>query len=297
MSAELVAKAWGGRWIGTQFICSCPLQGHGKGRGDRNPSLTVRDGDNGDVIFWCQAGCDWQPIKRLARDLGLLPELQGTCSHMTTRRLRSERTCAQPEHKADPQALAIWRAAHLCGDREVVGRYIRQTRRISLEPPPTIRQGSTVRGRVPLPTMVAAVQAPDGKVVAVQETFLTWAATKAPLSVPRLTTGALGTGAVRLGPAEEALGIAEGVETALAAMELSGITCWASLGAQRLPRLWLPETVRTLYVFADNDEPGRKAATQAAERYEREGRRVLIRRPPTGCGDWNDVLKLEGVAA
>ena len=100
-------------------------------------------------------------------------------------------------------------------------------------------------------------------------------------------------GAVRLGPAGEALGIAEGVETALSAMELSGITCWASLGAQRLPRLWLPEAVRTVYIFADADEPGRKAARQAAERYEREGRRVLIRRPASGFGDWNDVLQAE----
>jgi hypothetical protein len=286
--AEQVAKALGG--MPTRdggWLCPCPLPSHGKGRGDRNPSLSVADGEKG-LLVNCFGGC--APIDVLA-------ELRGRrlLADFGPSDRRPSRPIARPaEHAPDPEAVTRWRAAKRCPDRAVVGRYIAQVRGISLDPPPTIRQGTALRcGRVPLPTMIAAVQRPDGQVVAVQETFLTWNATKAPLSCPRLTTGALGEGAVRLAPAEEALGIAEGVETALAAMELSGIPCWASLGAQRLARVWLPEIVRTVYVFADNDEPGRKAATQAADRYATQGRRVLIRRPPAGLNDWNDALRAE----
>ena len=40
------------------------------------------------------------------------------------------------------------------------------------------------------------------------------------------------------------MGIAEGVETALAAMQMTGMTVWASLGAARLDKIWLPPIVR-----------------------------------------------------
>lgn len=294
MTAERVAKALGG--FPTRdggWLCPCPLPSHGKGRGDRNPSLSVADGEKG-LLVNCFGGCSAVDILDELRARDLVP----TRPREDFPHQRRRPDPGEAAHTPDPDALAKWRAANACADRDVVRRYVRQVRRISLDLPPTIRQGTSVRGRVPLPTMLAAVQGPDGKVVAVQETFLTWAATKAPVSIPRLTTGALGHGAVRLGPASEALGIGEGVETALAAMELNGLTCWATLGAQRLPRLWLPEVVRTVHIFADADEPGQRAAAQAAARFEREGRRVVVRMPPGGAGDWNDALMAgQGVAA
>ena len=65
--------------------------------------------------------------------------------------------------------------------------------------------------------MVAAVQAPDGKIIAIQQTWLTSEGEKA--SAKRLTTGNLGAGAVRLGAVARSMGLAEGVETALSAMQ------------------------------------------------------------------------------
>ncbi len=41
----------------------------------------------------------------------------------------------------------------------------------------------------------------------------------------------------------------------------------------------------------DGDEPGEKAAEEAASRFYREGRRVKIARPPKGM-DFNDLLQL-----
>jgi phage/plasmid primase-like uncharacterized protein len=138
--------------------------------------------------------------------------------------------------------------------------------------------------------MVAAVQAPDGKVIAIQQTWLTGEGEKA--SGKRLTTGNLGAGAVRLGATARSMGLAEGVETALSAMQMTGMTVWASLGASRLHSVELPPEVEEVHVFVDNDEPGRIAAKRTANAHTSIGRRVYLRSPPDQCGDWNDFLNL-----
>jgi putative DNA primase/helicase len=81
--------------------------------------------------------------------------------------------------------------------------------------------------------------------------------------------------AVRLAePCAGGLGVAEGVETALAAWQLSGIPTWSLLSAQGLRSFAVPEGVHHLTVFVDNDPPdrlGRRAGVDAA--------RELMRRP------------------
>jgi putative DNA primase/helicase len=100
----------------------------------------------------------------------------------------------------------------------------------------------------------------------------------------------LGSGAVRLGAAGELLGVAEGVETGLSAMQISGVPVWCCLMAGRMHRVAIPLTVRELHIFADDDEPGRAAAERTAELHTTAGRRVVLRFPPAGCKDWNDAL-------
>ena len=88
------------------------------------------------------------------------------------------------------------------------------------------------------------------------------------------------------------MGLAEGVETALSAMQMAGMTVWASLGASRLHSVELPPEVEQVHVFVDNDEPGRTAAKRTADAHTLIGRRVYLRSPPEQCGDWNDFLNL-----
>jgi phage/plasmid primase-like uncharacterized protein len=88
-----------------------------------------------------------------------------------------------------------------------------------------------------------------------------------------------------LAKAGELLGLAEGVESALSAMQLHGVPCWASLGAARLALVAIPDHVRELVVFADNDRPGRDAAERVAR-----NRRAVVKYPLNGT-DWNDHLK------
>jgi putative DNA primase/helicase len=285
--AEKIARALGGKRTADGFLCRCPVPGHGKGKGDRNPSLLVKDGERAPLVT-CFGGCDARDILGALRRRGLL---DGRGARPPTPRRAPS---AQRPHTPDPQAMAAWRAA--CpGAGSIVETYLRG-RGITVEIPSSIRCGTKLHlGRYELPTMVVAVQRSDGAIVSVQSTLLTATGKKASAAVSRVTVGALGSGAVRLAAVGEVLGIAEGVESALSAMQLAGVPCWACLGAARMQRVAFPVRVTELHIFADNDEAGRAAAERTAHvnRY----RRIVLRFPPDGFKDWNDVLVAKGRAA
>jgi hypothetical protein len=189
--------------------------------------------------------------------------------------------------------LRIWIAGRAL-PRTPAETYLREYRAITGNLPPSLRFGYAKRCPTGLefPALIAAIARPtDRKIIAVQTTFLTESGQKTPLVPPRLTFGAMGTGAIRLAPCSDVLGLAEGCETALSAMELTGIPTWSSVGNWRLHSVGVPDTVRTVHIFGDNDDPGRKAAERTADRHTREGRNVYLRFPPEGFGDYNDVLR------
>ena len=140
--------------------------------------------------------------------------------------------------------------------------------------------------------MVAGVQSPDRKITAVHRTYLLPSGTgKAPLSSPKMALGPVGAGAVRLAKADRVLGLAEGVESALSAMQIFDTPCWAVLGS-RLASVRLPDVVRHIVLFADNGPEGLEAAHKAIEAFTGQGgRKVTLRLPPDEFPDWNDALK------
>lgn len=53
------------------FKASCPVPTHGKGNGDRNPSLEIAPGRVQPVVFRCHAGCDQEDVKDALISLGV----------------------------------------------------------------------------------------------------------------------------------------------------------------------------------------------------------------------------------
>lgn len=78
-------------------------------------------------------------------------------------------------------------------------------------------------------------------------------------------------GAVRLHAASEHLGIAEGIETALSAMQVFKTPVWATLSSGGIASFPILPRIKLLTVFADHDPPGLKAAHKCCRRYQAAG--------------------------
>jgi putative DNA primase/helicase len=85
------------------------------------------------------------------------------------------------------------------------------------------------------------------------------------------------------------LGIAEGIETALAAHVIFGIPTWAALSADGLRKWEWPQDIKRVTIFADAGEAGQLAAAALAERLDLAGIPNVIVSPLHG-DDFNDDL-------
>lgn len=70
--------------------------------------------------------------------------------------------------------------------------------------------------------------------------------------------------------------VAEGVETTLTAVSLTGWPGIATLGASNMPEVRLPPYVHDIVIVPDPDGPGIREAKKAARHLAAEGRRVRI---------------------
>jgi predicted P-loop ATPase len=142
------------------------------------------------------------------------------------------------------------------------------------------------------PGMVAVPRRADGaQVGGIHRTFLLDDGSgKAPAGKKML--GSVADGAVRLFPIGDdgQLGIAEGIETALAAQAIFGVPVWAALSADGVARWQWPADARRVTVFADAGEAGRAAAARLAERLTAAGVPHEIVAPLHG-DDFNDDLQ------
>lgn len=144
-----------------------------------------------------------------------------------------------------------------------------------------------------LPAMVAPLTAPDGRIVALHRTWLTRDGRKADVPTVRKLTraaGPLAGGCILLfTPKRGVIGIAEGIETALASSLASGIPTVAAYSAGNVAAWQWPASARRIVVFADNDKAGREAADTLRARALRAGLRVEVAVPSSEGDDWADV--------
>jgi putative DNA primase/helicase len=273
-----LCRRLGGAWHKDRGLCLCPAHD------DHDPSLSVRVGDSA-LLFKCFAGCDTIAVLRAIRRLHLdLPERGPSISAISHRTLQT----------GSGPALRVWDASN-----PIVGTpaEVYLANRLLVPPWRDLRYNPRTplgRGRAAVfrPALIAAVR--EGhRIVAIHRTFLdpVSALKASDLTDPRMMLGRPGRGAVQLAAATTVLGLAEGIETALAAMRLHRIPVWATLGAERAAHVLLPSRLERLVLLFDRDAAGWKANRQIRLAHQHSGLEVFSPWPPVPHNDWADVLE------
>lgn len=205
-------------------------------------------------------------------------------------------------------------------DAEPVRRYFKN-RGISLGLPETLRYHPALAYFDPMtkrvigryPAMLAMVSGVKGNAVTIHRTYLKNDGRKADVESPkklmaypddRTVTG----GAIQFCSFGRVLAVAEGIETAMAVMQATGIPTWPTVNAVMLENFVPPSSVEQLIVFADKDRPtqlkpkgtGQEAAIQLVKRAWGLGVKATAITPsgeiPDGekSLDWLDVLRTDG---
>jgi hypothetical protein len=285
MNAETIAKALGGRKVGGGWMARCPAHD------DREPSLSIRQTNDGKVLVRCHAGCDQERVIAALRSRGLWDENGHRQFPSAAPRVADNDRSDRDDSESIKAALAIWHSA-TPADGTPVETYL-VSRGLHIPPPPMLRFHTGLKhpsGGI-WPAMVALVtRGEDDTPLAIHRTFLAGdGGGKAPVGPQKMMLGPCRGGAVRLSLPNDVLMVGEGIETCLAAMQATGTQAWAALSTSGLRSLDLPSDLHEVIVLADGDAPGEAAARDCAWRWKREGRRVRIARPPKGM-DFNDLL-------
>jgi len=266
-----IKAALGGHNHARYWTFRCPCHD------DRTASAAIRKRDG---LITCFAGCDRIEVATMLDRLGF------TDDGKVSRRI------ADDPHKPDPVIITAWEkyASPIAG---TAGEFYLRSRGITSLGNGALKfMARRRRPRTPdspgpeaADCMMAAVM--EGKtIVGVQCTYLTPEGRR---DIRRNST--LFRGAVRLAdPADNEIGLAEGIETALSATQLTGVPCWSAVACTRLDAVRLPRGIRRVHLFGDNDDAGRKAVQRAIKQYTARGLHVRVWWPPAHLNDFNDVL-------
>jgi putative DNA primase/helicase len=189
----------------------------------------------------------------------------------------------------------LWKSSKKLYGSDPVSKYL-HTRGLVLTPDyvrfcPECYESET---KTKMPAMVAMMVGQDGKPLTIHRTYLNGngkADIKSPKKLMPGVSNLVG-GAIRLfKPEESTIGIAEGIETAIAATQLSSIPCWAAISSSMLKGFIPPDGIRKVVVFADNDASftGQAAAYHLANRMYVSGLVAEVLIPEIGK-DFNDYL-------
>ena len=148
------------------------------------------------------------------------------------------------------------------------------------------------------PVMLGAVTSPEGVLVGLHRTYISKAGMKALVPCPKKlsrTSGLLAGASIKLHEpsvinGKLTLGVAEGIETALACYLASGVPTWSCVSAAGIKSFQWPAGLQSLVIFGDNDASGvgQSAARDLAGRAAAAGLECRVLIPPTVGNDWLD---------
>ncbi len=150
------------------------------------------------------------------------------------------------------------------------------------------------------PAMVAIFRNSKCKPISYHVTYLTDNAKKATVSSCRKIMPPkekLAGGSINLFHQSNlgVIGIAEGIETAIAAHIIDEIPVWSSANSGMLEKWEPPDHAKEIRIYGDNDGNfcGQSAAYKLANRLSLKGLKVNVS-IPIELGDWNDMMMLSG---
>jgi putative DNA primase/helicase len=280
----LVALGVGAGWL-TKKQKACPFCGGGRDR-------FIFDDRRGDGDYFCRRcgpGDGFQFLMKFhgwdfPKAKGEVEKIMGT---VKVGKPKIERARMTREDVAQ-----MWKAARRITDGDAAGVYL-SGRGIRLTSwPKTLRYVPRMwhaPSRKHVPCMLALFRSVDDQSGTIHRTYLAEVKPRrmfVPFGVPN-------GGAIRLGDPDLCMGIAEGIETALAASIIFKMPVWATTSELMLQRWQPPEGAKRITIFGDNDSSlvGQAAAYILGKGLLRENYHVTVEIPHTNDWDWNDVLR------
>jgi putative DNA primase/helicase len=290
------------------FLCPCPVPGHGKGNGDRNPSLSIWIGDDGELAVNCFSNCTPRDVFEALRARRLIEDRDD----WRQRRERPARPAvvthaarddATEIEKRAQRAAAIWNEA-VDPTGTIVEIYLRQRRALELTPevagaalryhPRCPWTDGATGATIFVPAMVAVMRSIEtNELRAIHRTRLSTDGKK----IDRRMLGGAAGAAIKLDRNDsvlEGLHVCEGIETGLAARRLGFRPIWAVGSVVGIAKFPVIGGIEALTIFVEHDEnrASEKAAEQCAERWLAAGREVIFAEPMFGSdSDANDALR------
>jgi putative DNA primase/helicase len=305
MTAEEITAALGGRWSPTGYgKAGCPAHG------GEHSSLTVKDDptEPAGIFAICHVGCHPNAVRAALAGLGLVPDGDAPAPEIDPEILRKKKAAEAERRKTSRRnAQWLWDIANPAPSPMTVARYL-LARDIDLARlgglPACLRfqsQAQHFGSNITLPAMVAAIVGPDGEHFATHFTYLNGTCSgKTTLDPDKIIVGPPTGGAIRLFPMppDGALGLAEGIESALSAAELHNMPVWSLANTSVMKRFEPPAGMTRAVIFADHDSyipalkgrPGALAGMKLARRLSSAGIPCRIIYPADGMKDFNDEL-------
>ncbi len=232
---------------------------------------------------------------------------------------------ASPQDK-QARLLEVWNAAAPLTATDPVISYLTGRGLEMADYPPSIRYHAALtywtectdgmKSLGSYPAMIAAITERDGTLAGLHITYLQardgkpygklniyHPDTSEALPAKKMQTRFAGMGwlsgkAVCIDPPQDnAMMVCEGIETALAAKEMTGWPTWAALSANSMAALQWPESLEMMGIYADHDTAGLAAAEKLARRATLAGVKVIMYRPDTPDTDALDELNAIRAAA